>query len=155
MNQSLCLTLLKFEKYSLKSRPALAFLHFVPMQRLRLTVKHRLAQCHDGCCEANEQRTVALLPANLTTAGQPRDPSLIANVQTSSSRRRNAMVIDDHDVQAVKDCFHGIERALRAAKTIVALPSGPSVNVVNRGVDLIRFPNGPLQEASSHCMRTQ
>ena len=131
MNQSLCLTLLKFEKYSLKSRPALAFLHFVQMQRLRLTVKHRLAQCHDSCCEANEQRTVALLPANLTTAGQPRDPSLIANVQTSSSRRRNAMVVDDHDVEAVKDCLHGIECALRAAKTIVALPSGPSVNVVN------------------------
>lgn len=43
MNQSLCLTLLKFEKYSLKSKRALAFLHVVQTQGLRLTVKHRLA----------------------------------------------------------------------------------------------------------------
>lgn len=155
MNQSLCLTLLKFEKYSLKSRRTLAFLHFVQMQGLRLTIKHRLAECHDSCCEANEQRTVALLPANLTTARQPRGPSLIANIQTSSSRRRNAMVVDDHDVKAVQNCLNGIERALRAAKTIIALPSGPSVNVVNRGVDLVRFPDGPLKKASGHCMRTQ
>ena len=109
-----------------------------------LTVEHRLAECHNSSRETQKQCTVSVLAVYFAAARKPGAQSLTTEIKTTSSRRRNAVVVDDHNVQAIQHRLYSVERTLCTAEPVVTLPSRPSVHVVNGGINLIWLPNRPL-----------
>lgn len=118
---------------------------------MRLTVKHSLAERHYCCREANDQRLISSFTVHLPAAGKkPLDT--LADLEALSARRRHAMIVDNHEIKSVENSLDSIESALRASKTIVALPPWLSVHVIDLSINLVRLPNGPLEPSSFHCV---
>lgn len=140
VNQSLCLMLLKSEKYSFKSE-AVSMFSKSDLIGLRqaLTVHQRLAAGHNRSSKSNDQGAIANLALDLPATRQPcADAS--TNLDTRSSHSRRTVVVQDHRVQAVHNKLDRIQRALRTTPSILIIPSRLSINMINIRIDFIRLP---------------
>lgn len=120
----------------------------------KLTVKNCLGERHDSGGETDEQSLIALPALHLQTASKPTLYTL-TNLNTASSCSPSSVVIDNHAVQTVQNSLNGIDETLTTTEAVFIVPTGLSVDVVNGGIDLVGFPNGPLELASGHGMRAK
>lgn len=106
-----------------------------PRPAQELTIKHGLAQRHDGSRPPKKHRQSPFPPRHST----PLIPASPPQPQVSP-------------VQAALDQIH---RPLRACEPVALLPRPPPVHVVYGPVELVRDPQRLVQEAALHRVRPQ